>query len=158
MPFTFIFHLIGINLPAKLIQAGYFKLILWHVNVHACAFGQQFVRLGIINARPCFGNLSLAFASLADDLQHSSNRHILAILYFEFSSEHKTRVGRVAAHVCPSADLVDDSRYNTAMQNTGVALEMIGRNVLRFNDARFGFINMQMQANRIFQSTNKAVT
>ncbi len=65
---------------------------------------------------------------------------------------------RIAAHVSASADFVDQRGDNAAMQDAGITLKMIGRNVLGFHDTGFGFINMQMQPDWILQPANKAVT
>jgi hypothetical protein len=44
------------------------------------------------------------------------------------------------------------------VQNAGISLKVVGRDVLGFDDARFGLVNMQVQSNWIFQPTDKAMT
>lgn len=126
--------------------------------MHADPLRQQFFGLRIVDARPGFGDLAFAPARLADDLQHLPNRHVLAIFHFQFSGEHEAWIGRVAAHMGPSANLVDNGGHDPAVQHAGVALKMVWRDVLRFDHAGLGFIDVQVQANRVFHPANEAMS
>lgn len=149
---------VGVDLPAQFVQTRHVELLLRDVDVHARTLGKQFVRFGVVNARPSLGNFPFAFSNLADNSQQFSNGNIFAILYFELAREHETRIIRIAAHVRPPADFIDKRGDDAAMQNTGVPLKVIGCNVLRFDNPGPGFINMQMQPCGVFQSANKAMT
>lgn len=122
------------------------------------AFGEQFVRLGVVNPRPCLRNLAFGLPNFADNFQQLSYRNIFAILHFQLSGEHKTRVVRIAAHVRAPADFVNQRGNDAAVQHAGIPLKMIGRDVLRFDHARRGFVDMQMQTDGVFQPADETMT
>ncbi len=54
------------------------------------------------------------------------------------------------------ADLVEDGGDDPAVQDAGVALEVLGRGVGGLDDARLGLIDMQVQPDGILEAADEA--
>jgi hypothetical protein len=62
-------------------------------------------------------------------LQLFSNRYIFAILHFQFGGEHKTWMQRITAHMGAARNFVNERGDDPTMQNAGITLKMLRRNI-----------------------------